>query len=60
VSAGYGRQGLLDLIRADLHKHVGAPLDDDAALLLVQAPAAWPATQIAPTSAGGACIASAS
>jgi hypothetical protein len=33
---------LLDLVRADLLKHVGAPLDDDAALLLVRAPAAWP------------------
>jgi hypothetical protein len=40
-------QGLLDLVRTDLHKHVGAPLDDDAALLLVQAPAAWPAAKIA-------------
>jgi hypothetical protein len=39
-------QGLLDLVRADLHKHVGAPLDDDAALLLVHAPAAWPATPV--------------
>ena len=49
VSSVGGRQGqgLLDLVRADLHKHVGAPLDDDAALLLVQAPAAWPAAQIA-------------
>jgi hypothetical protein len=37
------RPGLLDLIRADLLKHVGAPLDDDAALLLVRAPEAWPA-----------------
>src|SRR3984885_7777822 len=47
-----GRQGeslgLLDLVRADLHKHVGAPLDDDAALLLVHAPAAWPATRLIP------------
>jgi hypothetical protein len=48
VPAGTGRQGLLDLIRADLHRHVGAPLDDDAALLLVHAPAAWPATRVAP------------
>jgi stage II sporulation SpoE-like protein len=39
--------GLLDLVRADLLKHVGAPLDDDAALLLVRAPAAWPATPVA-------------
>lgn len=37
------RQGLLDLLHADLLKHVGAPLDDDAALLLVRAPATWPA-----------------
>ena len=42
-SDGSARQGLLDLIRADLLKHVGAPLDDDAALLLVQAPDIWPA-----------------
>jgi serine phosphatase RsbU (regulator of sigma subunit) len=51
VSSVSGRQGqsqgLLDLVRTDLHKHVGSPLDDDAALLLVQAPAAWPAAQIA-------------
>ena len=50
VSSVGGRQGqsqgLLDLVRTDLHKHVGAPLDDDAALLLVQAPAAWPAAQV--------------
>lgn len=39
------RPGLLDLIRADLLKHVGAPLDDDAALLLVHAPEAWPNTR---------------
>jgi Stage II sporulation protein E (SpoIIE) len=41
------RQGLLALVHADLLKHVGAPLDDDAALLLVRAPAAWPAAQAA-------------
>jgi hypothetical protein len=41
------RQGLLDLVRADLLKHVGAPLDDDAALLLVRAPAAWPSPRVA-------------
>jgi hypothetical protein len=55
VSSVGGRHGqslgLLDLVRADLHKHVGAPLDDDAALLLVQAPAAWPAARIATTPA---------
>jgi serine phosphatase RsbU (regulator of sigma subunit) len=33
--------GLLDRLREDLLRHVGAPLDDDAAMLLVQAPGAW-------------------
>src|SRR5271165_1180972 len=33
---------LLDLIRDDLLRHAGAPLEDDAALLLVRAPAQWP------------------
>jgi serine phosphatase RsbU (regulator of sigma subunit) len=47
ASNGVARHGLLDLIRADLVKHVGAPLDDDAALLLIRAPAAWPASQAA-------------
>jgi serine phosphatase RsbU (regulator of sigma subunit) len=64
VSSVSGRQGqsqgLLDLVRADLHKHVGAPLDDDAALLLVQAPAAWPAAHVPVAPAGSARIASAS
>jgi hypothetical protein len=46
ASADGDRPGLLDLVRADLHKHVGAPLDDDAALLLVHAPAAWPAGRL--------------
>ncbi len=58
--AASGRQGLLDLIRADLHKHVGAPLDDDAALLLVRAPAAWPAARTAAAAARVTRIASAS
>jgi hypothetical protein len=44
VSVGGSRQGLLALLQADLHRHVGAPLDDDAAMLLVHAPGAWPAT----------------
>jgi hypothetical protein len=38
---GNGNGNLLGLLRADLLKHVGAPLDDDAALLLVRAPASW-------------------
>ena len=33
---------LLDLVRDDLLRYVGAPPDDDAALLLVRAPAVWP------------------
>jgi serine phosphatase RsbU (regulator of sigma subunit) len=33
---------LLDLVREDLLRYVGAPPDDDAALLLIRAPAAWP------------------
>ena len=60
VSNGSGRPGLLDLLRADLHKHVGAPLDDDAALLLVHAPAAWPTRRAAAASTGATHIASAS
>jgi len=59
ASKGSARQGLLDLIRADLLKHVGAPLDDDAALLLVRAPAAWPEARVAAGSAPGAHIVSA-
>lgn len=33
---------LLDLIHEDLLRHAGTPLKDDAALLLVRAPAVWP------------------
>jgi serine phosphatase RsbU (regulator of sigma subunit) len=33
---------LLDLVRDDLLSYVGGPPNDDAALLLVRAPAAWP------------------
>lgn len=36
---------LLELVRDDLLRYVGAPPDDDAALLLVRAPAAWPGTR---------------
>jgi len=39
-------QDLLDLIRADLLRHTGAPLGDDAALLLVRAPALWPGRRL--------------
>jgi Stage II sporulation protein E (SpoIIE) len=41
-AAAKGDGDLLGLLRADLLRHVGAPLDDDAALLLIRAPAAWP------------------
>ena len=43
-----GGLDLLDLLRKDLLRHAGAPLDDDAALLLVRAPAAWPGGPSAP------------
>jgi serine phosphatase RsbU (regulator of sigma subunit) len=33
---------LLERLRDDLLRHAGAPLEDDAALLLVRAPAQWP------------------
>lgn len=33
---------LLEMLRADLLRHSGAPLEDDAALLMVRAPASWP------------------
>jgi serine phosphatase RsbU (regulator of sigma subunit) len=36
---------LIDLVRDDLLRYVGAPPEDDAALLLVRAPAAWPGMQ---------------
>jgi hypothetical protein len=42
-SRGAAAPDLLDLVRDDLLRHVGAPPDDDAALLLVRAPAVWPA-----------------
>jgi len=41
ATAAGERGDLLGLLRADLLKHVGAPLDDDAALLLIRAPVAW-------------------
>ena len=33
---------LLDLVKDDLLRYIGAPPEDDAALLLVRAPAVWP------------------
>ena len=42
AKANGGGLGLLEALRDDLLRHSGAPLEDDAALLLVRAPAAWP------------------
>ncbi len=41
TSADGIRPDLLDRLRDDLLRHVGAPLDDDAALVLIKAPAVW-------------------
>jgi serine phosphatase RsbU (regulator of sigma subunit) len=41
ASAGGIRPDLLDRVRDDLLRHAGAPLGDDAALVLVRAPAVW-------------------
>jgi hypothetical protein len=43
---GAACQHLLDLIRADLLRHTGEPLHDDAAMLLVRAPALWSGPRI--------------
>ena len=42
AKANGGGLGLLEALRDDLLRHSGAPLEDDAALLLVRAPEAWP------------------
>jgi serine phosphatase RsbU (regulator of sigma subunit) len=42
IRANGAAPSLLDLVRDDLLRYVGAPPDDDAALLLVRAPSAWP------------------
>lgn len=44
---------LLNLIRDDLLRHAGAPLEDDAALLLIGAPAQWPGRTPAATVSAG-------
>lgn len=41
AKSGGSAEDLLDLLRDDLLRHVGAPLDDDAALLLVRVSGAW-------------------
>jgi serine phosphatase RsbU (regulator of sigma subunit) len=42
VRANGSAPNLLDLVRDDLLRYVGAPPEDDAALLLIRAPAVWP------------------
>lgn len=42
AAAGADGASLLELLRDDLLRHAGAPLEDDAALLWVRAPAQWP------------------
>ncbi len=49
LRAGGSAPTLLDLVRDDLLRYVGAPPDDDAALLLIRAPAAWPGARPAGT-----------
>ncbi len=53
TSTGGIRPDLLERLRDDLLRHVGAPLDDDAALVLIRAPAVWgdPAPQPAQATA---------
>lgn len=41
TSADGIRPDLLECLRDDLRRHVGAAVGDDAALVLVRAPAAW-------------------
>jgi len=41
TGAGNIRPDLLECVRDDLLRHAGGPLGDDAALVLVRAPAAW-------------------
>jgi serine phosphatase RsbU (regulator of sigma subunit) len=51
VRASGSAPTLLDLVRDDLLRYVGAPPEDDAALLLVRAPAAWPGVRPQPGTA---------
>jgi Stage II sporulation protein E (SpoIIE) len=51
ASADGIRPDLLQRVRDDLLRHTGAPLDDDAALVLVRAPAIWGNTAPQPAQA---------
>ena len=49
--SGGSTEDLLERLRDDLLRHVGAPLDDDAALLLVRVTGAWDARAAQPAPA---------
>jgi serine phosphatase RsbU (regulator of sigma subunit) len=49
--ANHSTPSLLDLVRDDLIKYVGSPPHDDAAMLLIRAPASWPNARRAPAAA---------
>ncbi len=51
-STGDIRPDLLECLRDDLLRHAGGPVDDDAALVLVRAPAAWSGAAPRPGRAG--------
>jgi serine phosphatase RsbU (regulator of sigma subunit) len=46
--ANHSSPTLLDLVRDDLIKYVGSPPHDDAAMLLIRAPASWPGARRVP------------
>src|SRR3984885_7576109 len=49
--SGGSTEDLLERLRDDLLRHVGAPLDDDAALLLVRVTGAWDGRAVQPSPA---------
>jgi serine phosphatase RsbU (regulator of sigma subunit) len=49
--ANHNSPSLLDLVRDDLIKYVGSPPHDDAAMLLIRAPASWPDARRTPATA---------
>lgn len=50
-AAADGYASLLEQLREDLLRYAGAPLSDDAAMLLIQAPESWSPNRPAPPSA---------
>jgi serine phosphatase RsbU (regulator of sigma subunit) len=53
AGAGGIRPDMLERLREDLLRHTGAPLDDDAALVLVRAPAVWGDQAVQPSNGIG-------